>query len=1341
MMLKAVFKWQNNDSTLDLNTRFSSIFDQGVLSGGFFTTIAGQLKIAPQPFYAISRSGMLVYDDSPPQLSIPTGQTSVVAVLAKYAVGADPTIQYSVTEQSIFNGLVDKDDYIIFGNITLAPGATEVTAASISYSARQETDQLGRSSFRGVVAAVVDLPTTAPLVTDNRLGDFYVIGSASPSLYAWNGLSWENLTNTTAIAAELALHRANFYTDEKHLTDSQAEAALGTSGTPSLTNRYVTNSDTRLPTAGEKQALAGSDGAPSSTNKYITQQFFIAEPNILSYLAAGFSVIVNSSDGPFYVGKAAVGTANVYFSLLDQTENRGYVNSVGIAPKVTGVFTDAGLTIPLNPSIDADANGFYSNTVYLQVDATINTSFRVSYGKKTTFNSLDKGFAIKPNPNSEIIPSKVVQLVQNIKGYPFDTVIPSREQNINLRNSLDSVQAYLGSALETSLVATAEDYERLSANSFISPDFQYNVGVNPYFHFQNTLLSGFSYTEATGTITYTAPVDLSAVVVGDLFRDGAGNYFSVTSVNDGTDSLTIASTETGLIPASTAVSTSVGSLEDGSIVVNYNPRNVLLSELKFRCGSDVIPLKDIEQIPNTFEKVTGAIAWGVRRQGGGFDPRVQIYGGWQNNPKGFIYNSGSYGKIQITGFFNSVLLWVRYKSANPTLSVSINGQAATPITGTSGAPAIGGDNSLKLQKLLIADSLATPTEPGSTVTIAINGAAASSFEVHAIETCSAFNNSATYAEFESGRAFDLAEIVKRDLYSYDIPIDSLLTSRGRRIIYSADENSYQNSTTLLDVIDRDGVNNPINGTIGADSVSGDILTLTTSQAKNLRSGDLLILEKTTGSLDAKILKINSISGVNITLSSSPALEGALPYTVGVTHICSTDMTIPNVGQESEIARFNLPDDFRKGYDLDFETLDSGNRFVLAEDGTTIISGTELSVTTAGLTGTLKAVNLGATGQLRITALCSRMDIVVANSSAANPVLVSVDGSSSALLPFNFGDNAEIRRTIFFNARYQSHEVVLTGGGGNLAISEIILFGPKKPVVTDYPVEVADLVGLATYEPARNILSAPGVYTIGGVFFDASTYLKYSDGSGAGSLWQASVDFTKSPNGQYYYASRAASQVEFYFFGDTFELQYITGPDHGTFNVTVDGADLSTYVDVIGDYSTGYVIANAVSYGRKNIGVKCPTWGLHHVVASIPNPRTAGGVYADYKMAFVGFYIGSDNFFYSSQEKGLSSYAVDVRNLAAVDIPIKPVVVPQSEYLRTGIVPLTAGDSSKTIVFSSPVFDTNYVPIVTMTNVVDASPLFQPLTVTAKTLAGFTVSWNMPLDTNNYKLNYFTTGLN
>lgn len=69
------------------------------------------------------------------------------------------------------------------------------------------------------------------------------------------------------------------------------------------------------------------------------------------------------------------------------------------------------------------------------------------------------------------------------------------------------------------------------------------------------------------------------------------------------------------------------------------------------------------------------------------------------------------------------------------------------------------------------------------------------------------------------------------------------------------------------------------------------------------------------------------------------------------------------------------------------------------------------------------------------------------------------------------------------------------------------------------------------------------------------------------------------------------------------------------------------------------------------------------------------------------------------------------------------------------VGLIISTTTRTITFPSPLSNTNYIVNVTMVNTVDSNPQFQPVDVTNKTVNGFTISWNFPLDTGNYAIDY------
>lgn len=80
-----------------------------------------------------------------------------------------------------------------------------------------------------------------------------------------------------------------------------------------------------------------------------------------------------------------------------------------------------------------------------------------------------------------------------------------------------------------------------------------------------------------------------------------------------------------------------------------------------------------------------------------------------------------------------------------------------------------------------------------------------------------------------------------------------------------------------------------------------------------------------------------------------------------------------------------------------------------------------------------------------------------------------------------------------------------------------------------------------------------------------------------------------------------------------------------------------------------------------------------------------------------------------------------------------IVPTVQEQVGEGLVPNAA--SSVTITLPIALAGSNYSVIAQLVNIVDGSPQFQAVTVTAKTNTTFTVEWNSPTDSSNYRLAY------
>lgn len=75
--------------------------------------------------------------------------------------------------------------------------------------------------------------------------------------------------------------------------------------------------------------------------------------------------------------------------------------------------------------------------------------------------------------------------------------------------------------------------------------------------FLNSGLVGYTYTSGTGVIQFAGAVSLPAFQAGDKFKDGAGNLFDILSINDGLNTVTIATGQTISNTVSTQLSGSV----------------------------------------------------------------------------------------------------------------------------------------------------------------------------------------------------------------------------------------------------------------------------------------------------------------------------------------------------------------------------------------------------------------------------------------------------------------------------------------------------------------------------------------------------------------------------------------------------------------------------------------------------------------------------------------------------------------------------------------------------------------------------------------------------------------
>jgi hypothetical protein len=197
MALQIAFRYESLDSTALLNQRLKSLVTAGVYTGGLFTSFNGTLSPVRSSFAATTLDGVTVWDDQTAAITFVAGQTNVHVVLAKYNAGGSPSspvLQEQVLEESVYNAHVDKAYMIVLSKVTLAGGATEVTASDVDYTTRDEVDPVSRKLLRGVVATTGLLPTGST-GEDRRTGDLWLVLADGGSLYHWTGVAWAQLVS------------------------------------------------------------------------------------------------------------------------------------------------------------------------------------------------------------------------------------------------------------------------------------------------------------------------------------------------------------------------------------------------------------------------------------------------------------------------------------------------------------------------------------------------------------------------------------------------------------------------------------------------------------------------------------------------------------------------------------------------------------------------------------------------------------------------------------------------------------------------------------------------------------------------------------------------------------------------------------------------------------------------------------------------------------------------------------------------------------------------------------------------------------------------------------------
>jgi len=1337
--IRTLLKWRNLDLSADINDRYVGLISSGVFEGGTIVPVLLQLKVDLLPFKLVSFDGMVVEETfDTTRINTPAGQTTVVVCHAVYVQNNEPTVDITGIELSVFNGMPNQSEYVVFGHIVVPAIATEVLTGYIDLTERTTLDRLGRSQFRGKV----NNPSGLPSALFNQTGDFYMVvdGVGGPTmLYGWDGMQWVSMTDVIQITSDLAAHRANLFTDEKHLTDDEKLAVVGTSGTPvGSANKLIDDVDTRIPTQFENDALAGSDGAPSSGNLYLTEEYPLAVPDEKAIGVGVTSAEMLTAEGQFFVGLGVVGSANQYFKYFHITEPRGLVNTTGAIVSVGGVFADPLLTGELDPSTNpnVDVDGFYTGDLYLSFSPVQpDVDFRVGYGRRRTMGILPIDTLLRRNINDGQTSAELIKTIEDIKGRPFDIVPPVPEQNIELRKDIVDIKEYLSAVFLADHVVG--DFSKLDGVPEFTADFPTNIGIPPSYTYANTLLTAFSY--SAGLVTYAAAVLPVATIPGNVFIDGSGVEYIILTVPT-TSTLTI-QTRTGATPA--AINTVITDSAHGSTKPDNNPRQINLADLGTLGTRDRIFVREIESVPNEFFPPTGNVAYQVRkplRSSFYPEPRLRLYGGFINSGSegsAKVVCTGT-GILLITGVFTDLYMLASLFSGSPSITVRVDGNPVGTVINLSRSGTVadlGTDADLRVQNVTVVTGLSDLVP--HTVRIDI-GNAADPIVFYGFDLVRADQ---TVIAILPGRSFVQSDLYKADAYLSYTPLTVAALGRGA-VVTRFINRSLAQQTTAYTMGDFDGV---IGVPAGTASPGFPNFTVVSGLLKfaNFKAGDIVKLVTALVEETLRILSIGPGIGQVVFTSNVTGTGAAV-----LIHVASTvgDPADPT----NEYTRYGIDElGARQSVDFTLPFFAPADRIFTVEDGTTMVAAKNVMYSATGIDGASVGLELvDNTSILTIRAVASRLDILVVNSSSVT-VSISIDGSPAYSQVLTVSGLTRI--PLWLNARYQSHEAVITVASG-LNVTGIIIHQPTLPSVPEGALLSTRNV-LARY--GVSLSQAGAVVPTGAVAVDPFIMGGvYVNGVGVGTAWAYSYDYALNPSwGRALICSLEGSYFEYQFIGQGFELEYFAKSDYGKPLVFINNI-LATTANFAGSAYKGVTAATgeldmytaSATPVRKKASVTGLVYGRYTIKVSIQTPRQKNPSSTGFAISVGLFYLinydgklavtpsrGSRPFDFAF---GLEAHRDD-RNFDSGAIAKEEVLSVRTVLLDkflASIVVLSPGATSVNVLFS--IFTTaSFAVTCTMINTVDVAPNFQPIVVTAISVTGFTASWNAPLPTGNYLLSF------
>ena len=212
------------------------------------------------------------------------------------------------------------------------------------------------TTVKGKVQLATDGGTTAGTAVQANDGRLSNARAPTGHASAHYGVGGDLIPDATTEASGLMSNGDKTKLDNQLPSADEKAALAGVGGTPSGSNKYVTDADGRLPTAEQKAALAGSYGTPSAVNRYVTEtdpilggsaaditgienwasffRMFGAPEKIYDWSEVGSGVLVC---GAFYNGTLFCGTTG---GIIYRQNADGTFSIYQVLPSANIMFTD-----------------------------------------------------------------------------------------------------------------------------------------------------------------------------------------------------------------------------------------------------------------------------------------------------------------------------------------------------------------------------------------------------------------------------------------------------------------------------------------------------------------------------------------------------------------------------------------------------------------------------------------------------------------------------------------------------------------------------------------------------------------------------------------------------------------------------------------------------------------------------------------------------------------------------------------------------------------------------------------------------------------------------------------